>query len=316
MKRIKEKIPALIAMLFSLVSWGFYLSAHLVSTYGTRTEENELLPFTLYLVSMFFSLVASIPYLAELILCIMRFKKISKPFWHAALTLLVAGLFPMHTFINDRQYPIWTAYFALVFVAELVSIVFCLKKKTPLYDDESNMQTLSDQNNIVVSVHEDAEQAQHIASPTTELGNVRRITFMKRIIGKIPAIIAIILGLVCFGYLIASEVVAKNPALGPQPSSPAITPEHACFMTGYILSFVSVLPFMVEGICSIVRAARGTCKKDNLLNVISAVLTFCMIPMVGMAPPTMWFCYYGVACAAELVFIILHCVKKPSKYLY
>ena len=51
MKRIKEKIPALIAMLFSLVSWGFYLSAHLVSTYGTRTEENELLPFTLYLVS-------------------------------------------------------------------------------------------------------------------------------------------------------------------------------------------------------------------------------------------------------------------------
>ena len=56
---------------------------------------------------------------------------------------------------------------------------------------------------------------------------------MKRIIGKIPAIIAIILGLVCFGYLIASEVVAKNPALGPQPGSPAITPEHACFATGY-----------------------------------------------------------------------------------
>ena len=70
---------------------------------------------------------------------------------------------------------------------------------------------------------------------------------MKRIIGKIPAIIAIILGLVCFGYLIASEVVAKNPALGPQPSSPAITPEHACFATCYILSVVSVFPFVVEG---------------------------------------------------------------------
>ena len=89
---------------------------------------------------------------------------------------------------------------------------------------------------------------------------------MKRIIGKIPAIIAIILGLVCFGYLIASEVVAKNPALGPQPSSPAITPEHACFATGYILSVVSVFPFVVEGICSIVRAACGTSKRENIPN--------------------------------------------------
>ena len=135
---------------------------------------------------------------------------------------------------------------------------------------------------------------------------------MKRIIGKIPAIIAIILGLVCFGYLIASEVVAKNPALGPQPSSPAITPEHACFTTGYILSVVSVFPFVVEGICSIVRAACGTSKRENIPNIISAVLTFCMIPMSGMTPPAVWFSYYAVACAAELVFIILHCKKKTA----
>lgn len=135
---------------------------------------------------------------------------------------------------------------------------------------------------------------------------------MKRIIGKIPAIIAIILGLVCFGYLIASEVVAKNPALGPQPSSPAITPEHACFATGYILSVVSVFPFVVEGICSIVRAACGTSKRENIPNIISAVLTFCMIPMSGMTPPAVWFSYYAVACAAELVFIILHFKKKTA----
>ena len=135
---------------------------------------------------------------------------------------------------------------------------------------------------------------------------------MKRIIGKIPAIIAIILGLVCFGYLIASEVVAKNPALGPQPGSPAITPEHACFATGYILSVVSVFPFVVEGICSIVRAACGTSKRENIPNIISAVLTFCMIPMSGMTPPAVWFSYYAVACAAELVFIILHCKKKTA----
>ena len=135
---------------------------------------------------------------------------------------------------------------------------------------------------------------------------------MKRILGKIPAIVAIILGLVCFGYLIASEVVAKNPALGSQPSSPAITPEHACFATGYVLSVVSVLPFVVEGICSIVRAACGTSKRENIPNIISAVLTFCMIPMAGMTPPSAWFPYYAVACAAELVFVILHCKKNAT----
>lgn len=133
---------------------------------------------------------------------------------------------------------------------------------------------------------------------------------MKRFLGKIPAILAIILGLVCFGYLIASVVVAKNPELGPQTVSPAITPEHACFMTGYVLSVVSVLPFVVEGFCSIIRAACGISMWDKLPNIISAVLTFCMIPMFGLTPPEVWFTYYGVACAAEIVFIILHCKKN------
>ena len=96
------------------------------------------------------------------------------------------------------------------------------------------------------------------------------------------------------------------------PSSPAITPEHACFATGYILSVVSVFPFVVEGICSIVHAACGTSKRENIPNIISAVLTFCMIPMSGMTPPAVWFSYYAVACAAELVFIILHCKKKTA----
>lgn len=136
---------------------------------------------------------------------------------------------------------------------------------------------------------------------------------MKRFLGKIPAILAIILGLVSFGYLIASVVVAKmNPVTEPQP----ITPEHACFMTGYILSVVSVLPFVVEGFCSIVRAACGISMWVKLPNIISAVLTLCMIPLFGLTPPTVWFCYYGVACAAELVFIILHCMKKPPEYPY
>jgi hypothetical protein len=136
---------------------------------------------------------------------------------------------------------------------------------------------------------------------------------MKRILGKIPAIIALILGLISFGYLIASEIVAKvNPVTDPQP----ITPEHACFMTGYILSFVSAIPFVVEGICSTIRATLAFDRGSIVLNCISALLTFALIPAVFMNY-IVWFCCYGIVFLAELILVILHITQKPpvNRYL-
>ena len=67
---------------------------------------------------------------------------------------------------------------------------------------------------------------------------------MKRITGKLAAIVALLIGMVGWGYLIASYIVAEPyvPTV-----SPAVTREHGYFMCGYILTYVSVIPFVVEG---------------------------------------------------------------------
>ena len=135
---------------------------------------------------------------------------------------------------------------------------------------------------------------------------------MKRILGKIPAIIALILGLISFGYLIASEIVAKvNPVTDPQP----ITPEHGYFMCGYILTYVSVIPFVVEGICSTIRATLAFDRGSIVLNCISALLTFALIPAVFMNY-IVWFCCYGIVFLAELILVILHITQKPPMNRY
>ena len=125
---------------------------------------------------------------------------------------------------------------------------------------------------------------------------------MKQLKGKYAALVGLILGVISFGYLIASEIVS-TPYDPTNP--PVVTPEHGCFMYGLIISIVSVIPFVVEGVCSIVRATRG---RDILLNFLSALLTFGLIPMAFMTP-AVWFCYYGAVCVAEVVFFILYCKK-------
>ena len=127
---------------------------------------------------------------------------------------------------------------------------------------------------------------------------------MKRLKGKYAAIIALLFGLVSWGYLIVSVIAGKVTTYDPtNPFSTNL--EHGYFMCGLIISIVSVIPFAVEGVCSIVRATRG---KDILLNFLSALLTLGLIPM-ALLTPTVWFCYYGVVFAAEVIFFIIYCKK-------
>ena len=127
---------------------------------------------------------------------------------------------------------------------------------------------------------------------------------MKQFKVKYAAIIALLIGLVSWGYLIASGIAGKVTTYDPMdPLSKNLV--HGYFMYGLIISIVSVIPFAVEGVISIVRATRG---KDILLNFLSALLTLGLIPMAFLTP-TAWFCYYGVVFAAEVIFFIIYCKK-------
>ena len=136
---------------------------------------------------------------------------------------------------------------------------------------------------------------------------------MKRMKGKLAAIVALLIGMVGWGYLIASYIVSEPYV--PTVSS-TVTREHGYFMCGYILTYVSVIPFVVEGICSTIRATLAFDRGSILLNCISALLTFALIPAV-FTSYIVWFCCYGIVFLAELILVILHITQKlpVNRYL-
>jgi hypothetical protein len=139
---------------------------------------------------------------------------------------------------------------------------------------------------------------------------------MKKFKGKYAALIALILGVVGWGFMITEYILyIKNP---PDPSIKISLPDLQYLVKGLGYSALSVIPFSVEGIRSIVRATRSADRRRLVWDIASAVLTLGLIPMLyfSLAYYAVWLCYYGVVFIAELISVILHCVKKPPEYSY
>ena len=139
---------------------------------------------------------------------------------------------------------------------------------------------------------------------------------MKKFKGKYAALIALILGVVGFGFMTTEYILyIKNP---PDPSIKISLPDLQYLVKGLGYSALSVIPFSVEGIRSIVRATRSADRRRLIWDIVSAVLTLGLIPMLyfSLAYYVVWLCYYGVVFIAELISVILHCVKKPPEYSY
>ena len=139
---------------------------------------------------------------------------------------------------------------------------------------------------------------------------------MKRLKGRYAALIALIFGVVGWGFVITEYILyIKNP---PDPSIKISLPDLQYLVKGLGYSALSVIPFSVEGIRSIVRATRSADRRRLVWDIASAVLTLGLIPMLyfSFADYAVWLCYYDVVFIAELISVILHCVKKPPEYPY
>ena len=139
---------------------------------------------------------------------------------------------------------------------------------------------------------------------------------MKKLKGKYAALIALFLGVVSWGFMITEYILyIKNP---PDPSIKISLPDLQYLVKGLGYSALSVIPFSVEGIRSIVRATRSADRRRLVWDIASAVITLGLIPMLyfSFADYAVWLCYYGVVFIAELISVILHCVKKPPEYPY
>jgi hypothetical protein len=139
---------------------------------------------------------------------------------------------------------------------------------------------------------------------------------MKRITGKLAAIVALLIGMVGCGFIITEYILyIKNP---PDPSVKISLPDLQYLVKGLGYTALSAILFVAEGIASIIRATRWVNRKTLVLDIVSAVLTLGLIPMLyfSFADYRVWLCYYGIVFAVEIVLVIHHGVQKPPVNRY
>lgn len=139
---------------------------------------------------------------------------------------------------------------------------------------------------------------------------------MKRMKNKIAAIVALLIGMVGCGFIITEYILYfKNP---PDPSVKITLPDLQYLVKGLGYTALSAIPFAAEGIASIIRATRWVNRKALVLDIVSAVFTLGLIPMIyfSLADYVVWLCYYGIMFLAELILVILHITQKPPVNRY
>ncbi len=139
---------------------------------------------------------------------------------------------------------------------------------------------------------------------------------MKRMKNKLAAIVALLIGMVGCGFIITEYILYfKNP---PDPSVKITLPDLQYLVKGLGYTALSAIPFAAEGIASIIRATRWVNRKALVLDIVSAVFTLGLIPMIyfSLADYVVWLCYYGIMFLAELILVILHITQKPPVNRY
>ena len=139
---------------------------------------------------------------------------------------------------------------------------------------------------------------------------------MKRMKDKLAAIVALLIGMVGCGFIITEYILYfKNP---PDPSVKISLPDLQYLVKGLGYTALSAIPFAAEGIASIIRATRWVNRKALVLDIVSAVFTLGLIPMIyfSLADYVVWLCYYGIVFLAELILVILHITQKPPVNRY
>ena len=139
---------------------------------------------------------------------------------------------------------------------------------------------------------------------------------MKRMKNKLAAIVALLIGMVGCGFIITEYILYfKNP---PDPSVKITLPDLQYLVKGLGYTALSAIPFAAEGIASIIRATRWVNRKALVLDIVSAIFTLGLIPMIyfSLADYVVWLCYYGIVFLAELILVILHITQKPPVNRY
>ena len=129
MKKLYSKIPAMIAMLIALVSFGLLIVAF-ISPNNVHPDSSVSEQFAFWVYAVIASIVSLVFYSIDAIISIE--KAISKihPIFNAVLALLLIGAIPMMFFVGGKlgyNIYIYFSYYLAIFVLEIISIVKHIK---------------------------------------------------------------------------------------------------------------------------------------------------------------------------------------------
>ena len=143
---------------------------------------------------------------------------------------------------------------------------------------------------------------------------------MKKSLTKIPAIIGMILTLICIFYLLKAYIYAYFPVFFDDGSS-IYDPETTAWGTGLFSIIVSVFSLIFYGIDAVFCAIKAVKKNSSKLNIIIVVLfVICLIFGVWVISSVLrnyktviWFVSYFSLFIVEMISTIMHFIPKKAE---
>ena len=133
MESTSTKISAMIAMVISLISFGLVITALVISANETTVEYGHSKAFGFWMFGSIVSVVSMIFYFIDAILSAIKvFMKIH-PVFNAILSVMLIAALPMSIIVGGSlgiNIYIWNAYYLVIFILEVVSIIKHIKMKS------------------------------------------------------------------------------------------------------------------------------------------------------------------------------------------
>ena len=127
MRKVSSKNAAIIAMVISVGSFALLAAAFIVSVYEVPRDKGVSLSFALWIYSVMAAMFGLLFYSIDAVVSAKKIFQNIHPIFNTVLVLALIGAIPMLIYFGAaagiENICIWTAYYLMVFVLEVISIV-------------------------------------------------------------------------------------------------------------------------------------------------------------------------------------------------
>ena len=131
MKKLTSKIPAMIGIGISVISFILVISAFILAVNEPEVSEGVSRSFALWIYSVITAMISLLFYVLDAFVCIKEITARCQEIFNTVLVVLIFGSIPMVIFVGGGlgiNILIWNLYYLLMFVLEAISVVRHIKE--------------------------------------------------------------------------------------------------------------------------------------------------------------------------------------------